>query len=63
VSIPRRRMLMHTPAKGSPFFNRTRRTSPTFAASVLVLEKRRVRAPVGSRTRIWSSVRSLMGSL
>jgi len=37
--------------------------SPTFAASRLVLEKRAVRAPVGSRREIWSVVRALRGSL
>lgn len=54
---------MHTPAKGSPVFRRTKRMSPTLAASGLVREKREVRAPVGSRREIWEDVRSLMGSL
>jgi len=54
---------MHTPANGSPVFSRTRRMSPTLAASVFVREKRWLRAPVGSRMDIWSSVKALMGSL
>lgn len=53
---------MHTPAKGSPVFSRTRRMSPTLAASVFVREKRWLRAPVGSRMAIWSSVKALRGS-
>jgi hypothetical protein len=56
-------MLMQTPAKGSPPFKRTKRMSPTFAASGFVLEKRDVRAPVGSRSAIWSAQRALRGSL
>ena len=54
---------MQTPAKGSPVFIRTRRMSPTFAASRLVLEKRFVRAPVGSRMVTCEAVRSFIGSL
>jgi hypothetical protein len=54
---------MHTPAKGSPVFRRTRRMSPTFADSGLVREKRFVRALVGSRVVIWDAVKALMGSL
>ncbi|EDN91834.1 hypothetical protein SS1G_07695 [Sclerotinia sclerotiorum 1980 UF-70] len=55
VSTPRLRILMHTPAKGSPVLRRTRRISPTLAASGFVLENRLVRAPVGSRTAICSA--------
>lgn len=55
VSTPRRRMLMHTPANGSPVLSRTRRISPTLAASGFVLENKLVRAPVGSRTAICSA--------
>lgn len=29
VSMPRNRMLKHTPENGSPFLNVTRKTSPT----------------------------------
>lgn len=54
---------MQTPANGSPVLSRTSRMSPTRAASGLSFEKRRVRAPVGSRTAICSLCRSLMGSL
>ena len=49
VSTPRRRMLMHTPAKGSPVRWRTKRMSPSLAHSGFRRSKRRVRAPVGSR--------------
>ena len=55
-------MWMQTPAKGSPVFERTRRMSPTLTRSGLVGEKRRVRAPVGSRRAIWSAVILAMGS-
>jgi len=55
-------MLMQTPANGSPERVRTSRISPTFAASGFVREKRRVRAPVGSRAVVWEAVRSEMGS-
>lgn len=54
---------MHTPAKGSPFLRRTRRMSPTWAASGLALEKRVVRSPVGSRRATWDAVTVFMGSL
>lgn len=54
---------MQTPANGSPFFWRTRRISPTLAASGLVLLKSAVRAPVGSRTEICSAWRSPIGFL
>lgn len=54
---------MQTPAKGSPVLRRTRRISPTFADSGLALENRFVRAPVGSRSWIWSFWRERMGSL
>jgi hypothetical protein len=52
VSTPRRRMLMHTPEKGSPVRRRTRRMSPTRAHSGLDFANRRVRAPVESRREI-----------
>lgn len=54
---------MHTPANGSPVFNRTRRISPTLAASEFDLEKRAVRAPVGSRTDICAASKSFIGAL
>ena len=54
---------MHTPANGSPVFRRTRRISPTLAASGLALEKSFVRAPTGSRRLIWAAWKSLTGSL
>lgn len=56
------RMLRHTPEKGSPDLRRTRRMSPTLARSGFEGEKRRVRAPVGSRREIWSEVILAMGS-
>jgi hypothetical protein len=53
---------MHTPAKGSPVRCRTRSVSPTRAHSGFVREKRRVRAPVGSRSAIWDVVTRATGS-
>ena len=54
---------MHTPAKGSPLRRRTRRMSPTRAASGLDLENRAVRSPEGSRSVIWEAWIEAMGSL
>lgn len=54
---------MQIPANGSPFLRRTSRMSPTLAPSGLVLEKRVVRDPVGSRREIWEAWREAMGSL
>lgn len=61
MSVPRRRMLMHTPAKGSPVRWRTSRMSPTRAHSGLSFAKRRVRAPVGSRRLICEAFTAEMG--
>jgi hypothetical protein len=54
---------MHTPANGSPDFCRTRRMSPTLAPSGLALEKRVVRAPVGSRSAICEAWTAATGFL
>jgi hypothetical protein len=54
---------MQTPAKGSPLRRRTSRMSNTRAASGLVLEKRAVRAPVGSWRAIWLAWMAETGSL
>ena len=62
VSMPRRRILMQTPAKGSPVRWRTRRMSPTRAHSGFRRSKRRVRAPVGSWMASWEAVRAERGS-
>lgn len=61
MSTPRRRMLMQTPAKGSPLRWRTRRISPTRAHSGFCLENRRVRAPVGSRLLVCEAVTAAIG--
>ena len=61
MSGPRRRMLRQRPEKGSPVVKVVRRISPTRGQSGLEGEKRRVRAPVGSRVWMWDSLMAEMG--
>lgn len=63
VSTPLCRIFRHTPAKGSPFLNVTRKMSPTLAPWRFFGLKSAFLAPVGSSIDNCSAVKAAIGSL